>query len=231
MIFKKDKPTFEHASIVQNDFPTVKQASATVPDWYKKTPKFLSGKFSEVDDRTFKACTPFLEAITTGYHLLLPADIMVSIKNGKQAFFWRNRDQLVDQRNPQSNPSLPVPHGYSNEHWVWKTFGSFTVPKDYSILFTHPLNRNDLPFYTLSGVLEGGYVLAPHGSIPFFLKENFEGVIHQGTPIAQLIPFKNEKWELKENNKILEEGFKNTEKANTVFLGWYKNTHWKKKQW
>jgi hypothetical protein len=230
-MFKKKKAILEYASIITNDFQIVKQSASLVPEWFKKTPKHLGGKLTEANDLTLKACTPFLESITTGYYLLLPFDLMVSIKNGKQAFFWRSRDQLVDQRDPKANPLLPTPQGYSSEHWVWKTFGSIKVPEGYSLLFVHPLNRNDLPFYTLSGVLDGGYVMSPHGSIPFFLKENFEGVIPQGTPIAQLIPFKNEQWELKENEKILEEGIKNSVKATSVMSGWYKNTYWRKKQW
>ena len=32
------------------------------------------------------------------------------------------------------------------------------------------------------------------GNVPFFIKSGFEGVIPAGTPIAQLIPIKREKW-------------------------------------
>jgi hypothetical protein len=34
-------------------------------------------------------------------------------------------------------------------------------------------------------------------NFPFFLKENFSGVIPYGTPIVQVIPFKRENWKSK----------------------------------
>jgi hypothetical protein len=63
------------------------------------------------------------------------------------------------------------------------------------VLLTHPLNREDLPFHVTSGIIDSD-VFFNAGNIPFFIKEDFEGVIPKGTPIAQLIPIKRYDWKM-----------------------------------
>ena len=94
---------------------------------------------------------------------------------------------------------------------------------------THPLNRLDLPFYTLSGIIDGPYVLLREGNNPFYLKKGFEGLIPQGTPIAQLILIKNEKWRSVKDASLLQQAELNDKKSGALLHGWYKTNHWKKK--
>ena len=108
---------------------------------------------------------------------------------------------------------------------------AINIPKNYSILFTHPLNRHDLPFTTLSGIVDSGLITSPTGSVPFYIKENFEGLIPQGTPIAQLIPIRQESWSSKIKNGLVEKSLKQTISSNLVFSGWYKKNIWKRKNY
>jgi hypothetical protein len=39
------------------------------------------------------------------------------------------------------------------------------------------------------------------GNIPFFIKEDFSGVIPAGTPFAQIIPIKRDSWTAINNDK------------------------------
>jgi hypothetical protein len=66
-------------------------------------------------------------------------------------------------------------------------FWTLQVPDGFSLLFTHPLNREDLPFRTLSGVVDcdlfgDGYVHFP----ALWVDPGFEGVLPRGTPVAQV---------------------------------------------
>ena len=76
-------------------------------------------------------------------------------------------------------------------------FWSVQVPDGWSVLFTHPLNREDLPFRTLSGVVDcdrwhDGLVHFP----ALWTDPGFEGVLPAGTPVAQAIPMRREALEL-----------------------------------
>jgi hypothetical protein len=39
------------------------------------------------------------------------------------------------------------------------------------------------------------------GNIPFFIREDFEGMVPAGTPFAQLIPVKRESWKSIQNDQ------------------------------
>jgi hypothetical protein len=98
-------------------------------------------------------------------------------------------------------------------------------------LATHPLNRHDLPFITLTGIIDGGVVMQSRGNFPFYIKEGFEGIIPKGTPIIQLIPFRQENWKSKKRVGLIEEGKKHNFLASSVISDWYKKTFWIRKKY
>jgi hypothetical protein len=204
-------------------------AKTVLPKWYKDLPKFVNGKPAFSPERTVAArsCVPFLESLTAGYVITLPGDVIVEMRNSKPFFSWGAAKELLSGRNPLFAAGLPTPDGYLPDHLIWKTNVAISIPKGYSALFTHPLNRFDLPFLTLSGVVDG-FVMSS-GSVPFFLRKGFEGTIPQGTPILQIIPFKTEDWESKEDSTLLQIAEENSIKSFAVTHGWYKNSVWKKK--
>ena len=63
------------------------------------------------------------------------------------------------------------------------------------MLFTHPINRSDLPFTTLTGLVDCDTFR--HTPIHFPARwndANFNGVLPKGTPVAQCLPVKRELW-------------------------------------
>ena len=88
-------------------------------------------------------------------------------------------------------------------------------------MITHPLNRNDLPFITISGIVDGNFAISADGNVPFYIKNNFEGIIPQGTPIAQLIPFYRQNWFFKIKKGLVKKFItyieKNVEKHKILF--------------
>jgi len=85
---------------------------------------------------------------------------------------------------------------------------------------------------TVSGIIDNDKVNLP-GSMPFFLKEGWTGVIPKGTPYAQLIPFKREDWEseiiIEDYNTIFKKNHENSKKYRIPNGGVYKNEVWTKR--
>jgi hypothetical protein len=180
-------------------------ASSSLPEWYKKLPRFINNSdkpIKALGQKDVKTCVPFRDAMVNGYMYLLPADIEVAISDTGDIDIFHNGQltfNVVKKRGDINNPNnqgygMPQPLGTSPIMFAWAAmWGTKTNKKD-SILVTHPLNRHDLPFVTTSGIIDSGY-FSVAGNIPFFIKEGFTGVIPKGTPIAQIIPFERQEWE------------------------------------
>lgn len=207
-----------------------KSASFHTPKWFKDMkPDDTSSVKTLPHYLTVKSCVPFIDALTSGYMLELPVDVAVKKVNGFINLTWSKGDlRIAEARGGEGAPLLPVPTGYDKQHFVWFSMVSFEISKGYSMLITHPFNRFDLPFVTLSGIADADSVLGP-GQIPFFIKEGFEGVIQAGTPIAQLLPFKRENWQLKEQVGLWQKGADKNTRAINFSRGFYKKNHWSKK--
>lgn len=208
-----------------------KPARSYIPEWYKKTEKFFGGKRKLnqlIGSTTVKGCVPFLDAFTTGYILELFQDVeVIKTTDSLSQFRWNSEPEPLEIRNQEINSSIPMSIEYTEQHFAWSLFFNFKTPKNYSFLITHPLNRFDLPFTTLSGIVDADNVIS-NGKLPFFLKKDFEGIIPKGTPIAQLLPFKRENWKAIENKKIIEVG-KNHKFNSVISTGFYQKNLWKKK--
>ena len=142
-----------------------------------------------------KTCVPFLDAMISGYALVLPVNVYVTKdENDEIKITWdKIETSPVNERMGLTGHTIPRPPGHEKNHLAWTCQWGWKVPKGYSVLLTHPVNRFDLPFTTMSGIVDSEEFMG-WGNVPFFIKSGFEGVIPAGTPIAQLIPIKREKW-------------------------------------
>jgi len=234
-------PSTEWANL--QDMPST--ASSNVPEWFRSAaPHFYNGvgyhdivkvnkdmlKNGGEWSSTFKHCLPFVDAMTCGYMLTVPADILVINNNGKPYMKWNTTDTLVDtQPADVLANSFPVPSDCYSVVFRWTSEWKVKTNTGYSCIYTHPFNRPDLPFYTLSGIVDTDR--HPNSIfIPFFLKNNFEGIIEAGTPIAQIIPFKRESWESKKGavDKISKFS-SNLVKKHMVST--YRKLYWSKKSY
>jgi hypothetical protein len=105
------------------------------------------------------------------------------------------------------------------------------LPDGYSAIVMHPLNRVDLPFITMSGIVDfDKSIHAPIGNIPFFIKKGFEGTIPAGTPMFQIIPFKREDWN-SENQPYSDIFWQEKMKERKSIANIYKKKIWQKKSY
>lgn len=232
-MFRK-KPVLQFESALE-EYPNILVPSKNmIPDWYKKIPKWKNGNVIDNENNikhTVKHCMPFMDALSNGYMILLPYDLYVKNVDGSPSLLWREAVSSPPSWRPEISNEAVVPSGCYPTEYTWQTNIAFKIPTGYSALLTHPLNRHDLPFVTLSGIIDGGYVNNPHGSIPFYIKSGFEGIIEQGTPIAQMILFKQERWESNKIEGLSKIGRLNNKKTFLVFSGWYKKTYWTRKDY
>ena len=122
-------------------------------------------------------------------------DIEVTLReDGRPYILWRN--DILSPITWHSNSQwegLVHPTNCHEFVYKWENYFAIKTPRGYSTLFTHPHNRFDLPFYTLSGIVDTDKYNLPI-NFPFFIKNDFTGIIKAGTPLAQITFFKRHHW-------------------------------------
>jgi hypothetical protein len=183
-------------------------AKRFIPEWYKNSETtFINPEDPQQQEVAgVKKCVPFVDAMLSGYVLTTPMDIFVSKNDdGSLKLGWNSSDifkDFVSERPKALGEHMPRPAGHCPNHLSFKGFWGFRTPKGWSTLVVHPLNRHDLPFTITSGIMDSDKY-STSGNIPFFMKEDFVGVIPAGTPFAQLIPIKRESWKSVANDQGL----------------------------
>ena len=218
------------------------EASKKIPSWYKDLESYggissslrdlgpINDRGSDGSNVSTKLCLPFLDSMISGYMYCLEQDLTIDLdNNGEPMLSWDSDLMLVDKR-PHVDMALPenfypVQFGIKM-NWYQET------PEGYSLLFTHPLNRPELPFYVPSGVVDTDIWGLPL-FIPFFIKKGFSGILKRGTPIIQMIPIKRDNWKLEidsSEESILKHEVRQ-EKRRSHITAHYKKTTWQKKSY
>ena len=93
-------------------------ARAYVPDWYRQATRFIGGKMElrqQGINKDLKLCVPFLDALTSGYVIELPADMLVQRDAQGVTFFWHEEPQLLEFRSKDMATTLPRPAGHDQD--------------------------------------------------------------------------------------------------------------------
>ena len=181
-------------------------ASKVLPEWYKNTDSYWTKEKKPTNENVFpqtiKKCLPVFDAITSGYIIKTVSDIFVTNTMDKPYYNWtrpfENGENPIGFHELRQAPIHPLNNGANyakwNNPWLIKT------PPGYSCLFITPLHR-DIPFTIMPGVVDtDSHITNVH--LPFVLNNaNFEGLIPIGTPMAQIIPFKRDSWQMKLGNE------------------------------
>jgi hypothetical protein len=207
-----------------------------MPQWYKDAETFFTVKDQEVSldgeneekNAGLKTCAPFLDSLLNGYAVLTPFDIYVKkTEDGSLDLKWNappQWEEFIAERPGESGATMPRPAGHHPNHLVWASHWGVKAPRGYSLIFTHPLNRFDLPFTTMSGIIDSDKFYG-NGNVPFFIKEDFVGVIPKGTPFLQIIPVKRNSWKM-----LVSKGLKDKMHVQGM-IAREKETKYKRKLW
>lgn len=178
-------------------------AKKFLPQWYKDSENTVPGGNGE-EVAGLKKCMPFLDSLLSGYMLTTPVDVFVSKKkDGSLDIRWNSSEVFIDfiaERTPLLGNKMPRPAGHYPNHLAFRGFWGIKTPRGWSVLVVQPLNRHDLPWTITSGIMDSDKY-STSGNIPFFIKEDFVGMIPAGTPFAQLIPIKRASWASIKNDK------------------------------
>jgi hypothetical protein len=170
-----------------------------LPDWFKALPQKAFSETLRDDLLTIKKCPPVIDAMTFGFLMPLACDL--KIENGE--FTWQ-RD-LPAGIAPYSRSPIDFHDGcqvagtpfFDEDRFIIKfnNFWTIQLPAGYSLLVTHPINRDDLPFSTLTGLVDADLYCDAFVHFPARWRDSdFNGTLPKGTPIAQCIPMKRETW-------------------------------------
>jgi len=181
--------------------PRPTHALLGLPSWFKAMPHVAFSNLLQEEQMTVKKCPPFIDAMTYGFLMPLAADIRV--EDG--TFLW-DRDVPVGpltgfQRAPidfhDNNQVVGTPF-FEEDSFLIKFINFWTIelPPGYSLFVTHPVNRQDLPFHTLTGLVDADRYKDNFIHFPAQWRDpNFSGTLPKGTPIAQCLPFKRDIWD------------------------------------
>jgi hypothetical protein len=171
-----------------------------LPDWFKALPAKNFSPLTHSDNLTVKKCPPFIDAMTYGFLMPLVAD--VKVENG--LFSWDREvpgNALTDYtRSPIDFHDSSQVEGapfHETDRYVLKfnNFWTIELPEGYSMLITHPVNRDDLPFVTLTGLVDADRYRDNFINFPARWRDpGFTGTLPKGTPVAQCLPVKRDSW-------------------------------------
>ena len=171
-----------------------------MPDWFKSLPLRTFNPSMGEESFTVKKCPPFIDAMTSGFLIPLATDLEVrdgefswnfELPKGLEGEYSHSPIDFHDASQAAGTP-------FSNEDRFIIKFNNFwtiEAPPGFSLLFTHPVNRSDLPFTTLTGLVDADtFHLSPVHFPARWNDADFNGVLPKGTPVAQCLPVKREVW-------------------------------------
>jgi hypothetical protein len=192
--------TFRCPAGLENLLPRPIPAVLGLPDWYKAMPQKAFSPTEGDQALTVKKCPPFVDAMTYGF--LIPLAVDLKVEDGE--FSWNfDLPAGVVGEYPHSpigfhdSSQIAGTPFFDDDRFVIKFINFWTIeaPKGYSLLFTHPVNRTDLPFTTLTGLVDcDTFHDSPVNFPARWHQPDFNGVLLKGTPVAQCLPVKRENW-------------------------------------
>lgn len=213
-----------------------------VPDWYKKMSSYIDPNRThstvfmgdgENANLTLKKCMPVQDVLTGGYYILASNDLVIEKKGSDVDSQWTSAGSTtISSHSTVQFPNTHLADKAIDNNVVLK----FMVPwkiyteRGSSCYFTHPEYLN-LPFTTLSGIVDTDKMHSVN--FPFFiqLKDNEAVLIKKGTPLVHVFPFVRRDWVSSVSEYSPEEAKKHEKNFFSVFDSWYKNFAHSKKRY
>jgi hypothetical protein len=184
---------------LRDTLPPPLPALQALPDWLREMPGAAFSDLHGREVRTVKQCPPFVDAMRHGFVMRLPCDVVVA--DGRFSWDW-DLPPLAGETQPRSPLSFhapaqvtgsPLAAAHGRTLIKFNSFWTIELEAGYSLFATHPVNREDLPFRTLTGMVDSDRfnavgILFPAAGVD----ERFKGVLPAGTPVAQCFPVSRE---------------------------------------
>lgn|GEM_PF-3320142 len=177
-------------------------AKTKIPDWFKTLGRQCPADDAGPSEQTVKMCPPFLEAMVHGYVIPAPFDFQLDFQqtnDGKHQIVQDLSADIGDVDRDHWNPVLSYRLGAPLKPMVMycRSFWQIHTPPGFSSLVVEPFNHNidELPFKVLSQLVESD---RDHTDLVLSLvpRKPFPIAVKKGTPLAQVLPFGREEWNL-----------------------------------
>jgi hypothetical protein len=173
-------------------------ARQALPEWLRAMPRHAFSDLHGEAVRTVKHCPPFVDAMSQGFVIPLPCD--VTVEKGRLSWDW-DLPPLAAVHHPRAPISFHAPaqvegtpfHTADQVIVKFNSFWTIELEEGWSLFAMHPVNRADLPFRLLSGLVDADRfhdvgILFP----AVWLDPDFTGVLPRGMPVAQCLPVPRE---------------------------------------
>jgi hypothetical protein len=217
-------------------------ASKMVPEWYKK--QLSSGSDEKTISKgfipsTIKKCMPVFDLMTSGYLLLSPCDIYLDASDPNE-LKYTVPDGIKDvtknifaSHNREQYSELPYDREYYHKDiFRINPFWSVSTPSGYSTMFINPMYKDETPIDAVSAIVDTDKYIS-NGHLSFYVRNGYRGIIKQGTPLIQVIPFKRDSWEMsiEDAETSIELADNQFFKIRSTFTNGYKNIMRSKKEY
>jgi hypothetical protein len=186
------KITFRCDPALIDLLPRPVAARDALPDWLRAMAPRAASPVHGREIRTVKQCPPFVDAMRHGFMLALPCDVNVA---AGMKFDWNwPLPELGVQGHPRAPLSFHVAEQVAGSPLArgprsalkFNSFWTIELEEGWSLLAMHPINRDDLPFRTVTGIVDADRFNDVGINFPaVWLDERFDGMLPRGTPIAQ----------------------------------------------
>ncbi len=177
-------------------------AREALPGWLRAMDGHALSEMHGGPVRTVKHCPPFVDAMTQGFVIPLPCDVVV--QDGRLSWDW-DIPALAAGTHPRAPISFHAPAQVAGTPFgrpdrvvvKFNSFWTIRLEPGWSLSVSHPANRDDLPFRLLSGLVDADRFNEVGILFPaVWLDPGFSGTLPRGTPVAQCVPVPREAIEL-----------------------------------
>jgi hypothetical protein len=182
---------------------------------------------------------PIFDLLTAGYILTAPCDIYLDASNPErlewsipQGLLAHQADMFAVHASEQYDKMPNNKALYHKDLLRIFPFWSVGTPKGYSSIFLQPSYLDSSPLTALQAIVDTDAFITD-GHLSFWVEKNFKGIIKQGTPLVQVIPFRRDSWEkdfasVEESEKIFND---QRLKLRSMFSNAYKNIFRSRKEY
>ena len=203
-------------------FPAIKKINEN----WKNIPKY-SNKTNTLDfdprpTLTVKQCVPTLDLLGAGYYMPLWSDCFVQQKNNLPIINWSGGVDVFSVWNISQVSNFELDENCSNIVFKYQHGWTIKTPPGWSCLFIHPVSYPNLPFKSISGIVDTD-IFDGEINVPIVFKKDFRGILEKGTPMFQIIPFKRSNWKSEFDVKAPDQHFFDQQKLYSKLIGAYRS--------
>lgn len=193
---------FEAHSEMLGVAPKPEPSFRNIPNWWKNQESFMDdGRLAQgTYHTTVKKCPAIMDSITSGYIIKVPVDIHIDTTENRIITqvpfeFERLKPYIISGHSSQQLSQMPIDTDiYMPDVLRIHPFWLAQTDNGSSTLFTQPIHREKSPICAVTAIVDTDKFISD-GHLSFFVKKNFKGILKQGTPLVQVIPFERKSWE------------------------------------